>query len=445
MRKTDYLQLLKEELVEALGCTEPACVALAAAHAREQVVHALNDPSSGDYLDAEQIDSVDLYCSVNIYKNAMGVYIPGTNDMGAAMAAALGVVAGKASRGLQVLESISEMQIEEARQLCKSDKVKLHPAPSCEPTLYAEAVVCAQGHSGRAVIAWKHDMIVLLEQDGEPTFQFSPEEQDLSGSISEKDLIEVWDFVTSVDLEDLSIIREAIRLNEIIAEEGLNRGYGLEVGRAILNKNELPAFAKKISEPAFSDYCAARTAAAADARMAGSTLPVMANSGSGNQGLTVTVSVTAAAKYLGSSEEELIRAQTLSQLVAIHIKQSFGRLSPLCGATAAAVGSSAGMVMLLGGGLNHVIAAVQNMFGTVTGMICDGAKLGCALKVASCIYAAVQAALVAMRGKEIKPTDGVIEFDVENTIQNMERISKEGMLHMDDLLLNIMLNKRQTL
>jgi L-cysteine desulfidase len=430
MKEAYFLKQLEEELVVALGCTEPVAVAYAAALARKEA-------------GKEKIEAIDLKASVNIYKNAMGVFIPGTHEMGAAMAAALGATGGRPDLGLQVLQDLEEEQIQEARELVAQGKVTSELAPPDSPSLYIEVIIKTKNHSGRAVVAWKHDLIMELESDDQTVFHNDLSHmQEMGEVITPDDLKAIWSFSQKVDLDDLDIIRQAILLNDRIAEEGLARGYGLEVGPSIAERHNPSG--KPLDKANFSlaDYCAARTAAAADARMAGASFPVMSNSGSGNQGLTVTVPVLSAARYLDASEEALIRAQTLSHLVAIHVKKSYGRLSPLCGATAAAVGASAGLVMLLGGDLKEVIAAVQNMFGTLTGMICDGAKLGCALKVSICIYASVQAALVAMRGKEIAATDGVIESDVEETIRNMERISREGMTNMDDLLLNIMLNKQ---
>lgn len=430
MKRAYFLRLLEEELVVALGCTEPVAVAYAASLARKEA-----GPGP--------VEAVRLKASVNIYKNAIGVFIPGTRDMGAAMAAALGAVAGDPSAGLEVLKDISGTQVEEARLLINQNRIKAEPAPPDTPSLYIDVEVDTPSHRGRAVIAWKHDLIMRLERDGEATFiNDIPQVQELVTAINPDDLREIWTFVNQVELDQLDVIRQAMLLNDRIAEEGLSGNYGLEVGRSICEAHGGKEAAAERDRCSLADYCASRTAAAADARMAGAPYPVMSNSGSGNQGITATVCVSAAADFLGSCEEKLLRAQTLSHLVAIHVKRSFGRLSPLCGATGAAVGASAGLVLLLGGGLGHVIAAVQNMFGTLTGMICDGAKLGCALKVSVCIYAAVQAAQVAMRGKEIAATDGVIESDVEETIRNMERISKEGMTRMDDLLLTIMLNKK---
>ena len=430
MKQEYFLKQLEEELVVALGCTEPVAVAYAASLAKKEA-------------GSEAVESIELKASVSIYKNALGVFIPGTREMGAAMAAALGAVGGNPELGLEVLQDIREEDVIEARRLCAEGRVASHPAPPNSPVLFIEAVVNTRHHRGRAVIAWKHDLIMELERDGQLSFVNDISHlQDMTTAITPDDLREIWDFSTGVDLSRLDIIRQAMLLNEGIAREGLAGSYGLEVGRSIAEAHHVTDSGLDRSDCSLSDYCAARTAAAADARMAGASFPVMSNSGSGNQGITATVCISAAADYLQSSEEDLLRAQTLSHLVAIHVKKSYGRLSPLCGATGAAVGSSAGLVMLLGGNLNQVIAAVQNMFGTLTGMICDGAKLGCALKVSVSIYAAVQAAMVAMRGKEIAATDGVIESDVEETIRNMERISKEGMTRMDDLLLNIMLNKQ---
>ncbi len=431
MNQEYYLQQLEEELVIALGCTEPVSVAFAAALARKEAGY--DDP----------VESIELQASVNIYKNAMSVFIPGTNDMGAAMAAALGAVGGDPSLDLQVLQSIGEEDIVTARKLCAEGKVSLDLAPRGAPSLYIDVTVRTKDHRGRAVVAWKHDLVMELERDGVKTFlNDTSQVQGLTDSITVDDLRDIWDFATTVDVDKLDLIRQTIGLNDKIAVEGMSGSYGLEVGRSIAKACRGGKDVPDVECCSLSDYCAAWTAAATDARMVGVSLPVMSNSGSGNQGLTATIPVLSAARFLGSAEEELLRAQTLSHLIAVHVKKSFGRLSPLCGATAAGVGASAGIVMLQGGDIEHVIAAVQNMFGTVTGMICDGAKPGCSLKVSACIYAAVQAAAVAMQGKQIAPTDGVIECDVEETIKNMERISKEGMDNMDELLFNIMMNKR---
>ena len=430
MKEAYFLKQLEEELVVALGCTEPVAVAYAAALARKEAGQ-------------EPVESIQLKASVNIYKNAMGVYIPGTHEMGAAMAAALGAVGGNPDLGLQVLQDLKEDHIREARELHAQGRIVTEPAPQATPSLYIDVGIKTENHSGRAVVAWKHDLIIELESDGQQTFYNDMTNLlEPSAAITVDDLRQIWEFITQVDLDHLDIIRQAMLLNERISEEGLAKGYGLEVGRSIAEAHKITN--RKIDHKtiSLSDYCASRTAAASDARMAGAPLPVMSNSGSGNQGITATVCVSAAAHYLDSTEEALIRAQTLSQLVAIHVKKSYGRLSPLCGATAAAVGASAGLVFLLGGTIDQVIATVQNMFGTLTGMICDGAKVGCALKVSISIYAAVQAAYVAIRGKKIAATDGVIESDVEETIRNIGRISQEGMTNMDDLLLNIMLNKQ---
>lgn len=421
LSKIDYLEQLNEELVIAVGCTEPVAVAYAAALARKQAGKGA-------------IESLEVTASVNIYKNAMGVNIPGTQEMGVAMAAALGAIAGNADLALEVLRHVGEDDVVKAKALCDEGHVSLDIYKGDQP-LYIDVRLSTGNHSGRAVIEHKHDLIMLLEKDGQITFKNDAElSTDLKDSISVDDISSIYDFATTVDLSKLHKIRQAIELNSAVAKEGLQQGYGLGVSPALKGASDL-------SELGLELYCAVLTSAATDVRMAGVPMPVMANSGSGNQGLTVTIPVLAAAEWLKSGEEEHLRAQTLAQLIAIHVKGSFGRLSPLCGAVAAGVGASCGIVYLLGGKLSECIAAVQNVFGAITGMICDGAKAGCALKVSTCVFTAVQAAKVAISGRSIQPTDGVIEEDVEATIRNMERISKEGMADMDKLLLNIMLNK----
>ena len=421
MNNTNYLEQLDEELVIAVGCTEPVAVAYAAALAKKQA-------GEGD------IESIEVKASVNIYKNAMGVNIPGTQEMGVAMAATLGAIAGDADLVLEVLSSVDEEDIVKAKALCDEGHVSLDIYKGEQP-LYIDVFLSTGSHSGRAVIEHKHDLIMILEKDGQIVFKNDAElSTDLKDSITVDDISSIYDFAMTVELSKLDKIREAIKLNSAVVEEGLRKGYGLGVSPALKGTSDL-------SELDLELYCSVLTAAATDVRMAGVPMPVMANSGSGNQGLTVTVPVLAAAKWLKSEEDEHLRAQTLAQLIAIHVKGSFGRLSPLCGAVAAGVGASCGIVYLLGGKLPECIAAVQNVFGAITGMICDGAKAGCTLKVSTCVFTAVQAAKVAMTGRSIQSTDGVIEEDVEETIRNMERISKEGMADMDKLLLNIMMNK----
>lgn len=421
VKETYYLQQLEEELIIALGCTEPVAVAYAAALARKEAGY-------------DDIETIVVSASVNIFKNAMGVKIPGTEEMGVAMAAALGAVAGDPDRSLQVLENLQEKDVEAARSLIAAEKVLLEVSGS-DPVLYIKVSVQTKSGSGSAVIAYKHDLVLELTQDDKLVYKNDMQlSQDLEDSLVEDDIANIWEFAQTVDLKKLDKVREALELNMKIADAGLKDGYGIEVG---------PSIREQISRMSLSDYCASRTAAAADARMAGASYPVMGNSGSGNQGLTATVSVAAAAEYLNSSRETLLRAVTLSHLLAIHVKKAFGRLSPLCGAVPASIGAAGGIVMLMGGGLEEVIAAAQNMFGTLTGMICDGAKAGCALKVSICIYAAVQAAAVAMQGNSIKMTDGMIGSDVEQSMINMKHISKEGMADMDSTLLRIMMSKNQ--
>ncbi len=419
MKQSYYLQQLEDELVIALGCTEPIAVAYAAALARKQAGY-------------DAIEKVAVSASVNIFKNAMGVNIPGTKEKGVAMAAALGAVAGDPDRSLELLEKLQDKDVESARSLIEDNKVTLEVSGK-DPVLYIEVFVETDSGSGSATIAYKHDLILELKRDDEIIYQNDMQlSQDLEETLVEDDITDIWNFTQAIDLAKLGKIRSALELNMKIADAGLKEKHGLEVGFSI--KNQLP-------QMSLSDYCASRTAAAADARMAGAMYPVMGNSGSGNQGITATVPVAAAAHYLERDEEALLRSLTLSHLLAIHVKKSFGRLSPLCGAVPASIGAAGGIVVLMGGGLKEVVAAAQNMFGTLTGMICDGAKAGCALKVSICVYAAVQAAAVAMQGNSIEMTDGMVGCDVEESMRNVKYISKQGLAALDSTLLEIMINK----
>jgi len=417
--KTDYLELMEREMVVAVGCTEPIAVAYAAALARNEIK---------DF----PIEKIDVITSGNIIKNAMAVTIPGTKEQGVKMAAALGAVAGDPLKGLAVLEKVTEKEIAFAKQLCEG-QVSLTTSEEL-PLLYVDITVYGGGHSGRAVLKNHHDSLVLLERDGKTILNRQEQGETAEVNISTDDVEDILDFVNTVDIDKLNIVKRSIELNSAISLEGLKNNYGLAVGRTVMGKDPDAA--------GLMTYAVGLTSAGSDARMAGAPLPVMSNSGSGNQGICAIMPVVACAEKLGVSAETLIRGGALSNLITIHVKKSFGRLSPLCGAVAAGIGASAGIVYVMGGGLEQIKAAIQNMFGNVTGMICDGAKAGCAMKVATCVFAALQSAFIALRGREVQPTEGIIEYNVEDTIGNISRLSAEGMPTMDPLLLNIMINKR---
>ena len=420
-----YIELLNREVVPALGCTEPTAVALAAARASEELGH--------------PPERLDVFLSGNVLKNGMGVGIPGTGLVGLEIAAACGAFGGDSGRELEVLDGLTEESLAAARALVDGGGVKVAQKKIPE-ILYIEVIAYSGSDQVRVIIRERHDSITLVSKNGTILFQKSPEafespakEDEKSVEMTERD---VWDFAMEAPLEDLEFILEAARLNTLISEEGLRGEYGLKVGSSI-DKN----IARGFLEPDLRNEAVRRTAGGADARMAGADLPVMSNSGSGNQGITATMPVVAVADKLKKSKEELIRALILSHLTAIHIKSTMFRLSALCGASVAATGASCGIVYLLGGGYEHVEYAIRNMVGDVAGMVCDGAKNSCSLKIASCVSAAVQGALLAIDKIGVTGIEGIVDDDIEKTISNLGHLGSEGMVQTDEMILDIMTSK----
>lgn len=416
--------ILEKELVVALGCTEPVAIALAAATAKSQV--------NGDILE------VTVKASGNIIKNAKSVGIPGMSGKGLDFSAALGVVAGNPERKLEVLEGLTEKDESLAFKLLEEGKVKASQADTSK-RLYIEVFVQTDQQNARVVISDNHSNITLIEVDGKAIFHGGCENigiQTAEEDLDKLTLDEIYEWILQVDVKDLGLVKRSIELNRVIGLEGLSGNYGLNVGKTIQENIKKGILSDDLATAAMS-----LAAAGSDARMAGSTLPVMANTGSGNQGIAVTLPVVAAAEKLQVSEEKMIRAVALSHLVTIHIKSKFGRLSALCGVTAAGMGASAAIVYLLDGSLQQVKAAVQNTIGNVSGMICDGAKAGCAMKVSTCSNVAVQSALLAMSHQEIQSTDGFIHYDVEKSIEAFCTLGNEGTRVTDEWILKLMMEK----
>ena len=443
MKSEDIIALIKQEVKPALGCTEPIAVALAVAKAVEIISE--NCACEGPWrLQADF--RLDIAVSGNILKNGMGVGIPGTGMVGLPVAAALGAVCGESARGLEVLKGLTPQAVERAKQLVSGGKVHIEVADT-EHLLYVKATVTVDGKAvasaevdphAYAVIEDDHDRIV------ETSFADKILMSSESGAAAKERTVEVkydlnvkdiFDFARTAPYEDISFILGDRTLNWALAVEGLIGDYGLQVGKTI-RENQ-----KEVFGDDFLSYAMGMTAAASDARMAGSTLPAMSNSGSGNQGITVSMPVIAYAVKYKVDDERLSRALILSNLVAIHIKHYLGKLSALCGCVVASTGSACGIVYLQGGGYDQVCAAIKNMAGNITGMVCDGAKVGCAMKVASGVSCAVQSAVLALRGTCIPSTDGIIEDDVEKTIRNIGTIGSAGMKTTDKMILDIMLCK----
>ena len=433
-RESEIIRLIRKEVKPALGCTEPIAVALAVAKAMEitESCTTVADTwrSDGDY-------SIKVEVSGNILKNGMGVGIPGTGMVGLHIAAALGAVCGKSCYGLEVLHDLSDTAIARAKEM--EARVVVGLAES-DLKLYVKASVEYGGHTAYAVIEKDHDNICETGCDGKIFSSSKAVGKDCTDHSSTLDygltVKEILEFASSVAYQDIEFILESRTLNLALANEGMSGRYGLRVGYAISLKDNREVFGQD-----FLSYAMALTAAASDARMAGCTLAAMSNSGSGNQGITVTMPVIAYSLRYGCSDEELARALVLSHLVAIHIKGYLGKLSALCGCVIASTGAACGLVYLRGGDYEQICAAIKNMIGNITGMVCDGAKVGCAMKVASGVSSALQSAVLAREGICISEHDGIIEKNIEKTIQNLGRIGSVGMQNTDNMILDIMVCK----
>lgn len=429
-------RILEKEIEFALGCTEPGAVALATAKARETL--------------GGMPDILEVHVSGNILKNAMNVGIPGTGLKGIEIAAALGCIAGKSEYGLEVLRDVKQEDILRAQEMIREGRVKIILSRDCD-RLYINARCIRQGETSGVVIEKFHTNIVSVSRNGgELPVEMTPAEEtktvveeSCDGNAVTKgedyglSLRGIWDYIQQEDPSGLAILRQVVEVNGKISGEGLSGEYGMGVGRHLYDRME------KNGTPDFSTYVTARTAAAADARMAGCLLPVMATTGSGNQGITASVPVIAAAEWMKCEEEKLYRALALSELVTIHVKEYIGRLSALCGcAIAASIGSACGITFLLGGEYENVECAVQNMVADISGLICDGAKAGCALKIATSVGGAVQCAFLAAEAVRVPDRDGIVCGDVEDTIRNLGNLGNEGMETTDGVILGMMMANR---
>lgn len=450
-REQEIIDLINREVKPALGCTEPIAVALAVAKAVEILADngtACSNASCSLWRLTANFQ-IDLEVSGNILKNAMGVGIPGTGMIGLPIAAALGAVCGQSDKGLEVLQGVNPDAVARARKLLADKRIKVKIADT-EHLLYVKATVrlgagkaSAEyttrkgGTEASAVIEDDHDKIVrtTFEDKILMNAESAAAAKESTGNNIGLTVKEIHEFALTADYQDIKFILEDRTLNLALAKEGLAGDYGLRVGK-IIRENQ-----KEVFGDDFMSYAMWLTAAASDARMAGCTMPAMSNSGSGNQGITVSMPVIAYALRYNIDDERLARALILSNLVAIHIKSHLGKLSALCGCVIASTGSSCGIVYLQGGGYEQICAAIKNMVGNITGMVCDGAKVGCAMKVASGVSSAVQSSVLAMRGICASETDGIIDKDIEKTIRNLGLIGSRGMRETDKMILDIMICK----
>lgn len=421
--KKKIIHLIQREVVPAIGCTEPIAVALCVARASE----ILNT----------QPAQIQVFLSANILKNAMGVGIPGTGMIGLPIAIALGALIGKSDYGLEVLKDCVPADVERGRTLIDNKQIRIELKSDTTEKLYIETICTAGDRSSRAIIAGEHTRFIFLSDNEQVLIdkRLSPTTGKTDKTI-DLTLRKVYDFATTAPLDEIRFILETARLNKAAAEQAFKGDYGHGLGKTMRGKSQLEIMGDSV----FS-HILAYTSAACDARMAGAMIPVMSNSGSGNQGIAATLPVVVYAEENKLSEEELIRALTLSHLAVIYIKQSLGRLSALCGCVVAATGSSCGITWLMGGRYEQVSYAVKNMIANLTGMICDGAKPSCALKLTSGVSTAVFSAMLAMEQKCVTSVEGIIDDDVDRCILNLTLIGTKGMEETDKLVLEIMTHK----
>lgn len=421
--RQQIIALVKREVVPAIGCTEPIAVALCVAKAAETL--------------GVKPEKVSVWLSANILKNAMGVGIPGTGMIGLPIAIALGALIGKSEYQLEVLKDSVPEAVEAGKRFIDEKRILIALKPNISEKLYIE--VCCEAGSDRstAIIAGGHTSFVYVSHNDDVLLDkqtASAEEEE--NTVPDLTLRKVYDFAMTAPLDEIRFILDTARLNKAAAEQSFTGNYGHGLGKMLRGTYEH----KVMGDSVFS-HILSYTSGACDARMAGAMIPVMSNSGSGNQGISATLPVVVYAEENGKSEEELIRALMLSHLTVIYIKESLGRLSALCGCVVAATGSSCGITWLMGGTYEQITYAVQNMIANLTGMICDGAKPSCALKVTTGVSTAVLSAIMAMENRCVTSVEGIIDQDVDQSIRNLTRIGSQGMNETDKLVLDIMTNK----
>lgn len=415
--ENEYIAILGEELIRAMGCTEPIAIAYGAALCRETL--------------GEMPTEVAIVASSNIIKNVKSVVVPNTGGQrGIAVAAAAGIVAGNAEKELGVLEDVTKEDIENMHAFLQEVPVKL--SPSRRPYIFdIQVLLTGERHTAKVEIAGYHTNVIRIERD-EKVLKEVHYEEDQNNYKTDRSLLNVEDIVTFANTVDLlkveDLIQGQINCNKAIAEEALAGNYGANIGKTILEKHgdDVQQKAK------------AYAAAGSDGRMSGSEMPVVINSGSGNQGLTTSLPVIVYAEEMGVSEEKKIRALVLSNLITIHLKTGVGRLSAYCGATSAGCGAAAGVTYLHGGGAKEIATTISNALAINSGMVCDGAKASCAAKIASAVEAGLLGHHMQMQGHRFEDGEGIIVDDVEHTIENVGILAREGMKETDHVIIDLM-------
>ena len=421
--RTQIIDLIKREVVPAIGCTEPIAVALCVAYATETL--------------GCRPEKIDVYLSANVLKNAMGVGIPGTGMIGLPIAIALGALIGKTEYQLEVLKDCTPEEVARGKEMIEKNCIDIKLKENISEKLYIEVTCHANGHQATATIAGLHTNVVYLAYDNDVRINKATSSvQSTEEKQVELSMQRVWDFATTAPIEEIEFILESAKLNKAAAEFSFKGNYGHCLGKTM----QSPLKQSIMGKNTFTNVLS-YTSAACDARMAGAMVPVMSNSGSGNQGIAATMPVVIYAEENRNSKEQLTRGLILSHLTTIYIKQTLGRLSALCGCVVATTGASCGITYLMGGDYTQITYAVKNMIANLTGMICDGAKPSCALKITGSVANCMLAAMLAMEGRFVTAMEGIIDEDVDKCIRNLTRIGAQGMNETDQLVLDIMTHK----
>ena len=422
----ELISMVKQQVLPALGCTEPISLALTAAIATK-------------YLDKNSIKKIDAYVSPNLMKNGMGVTVPGTGMVGLPIAAAIGALGGDANAGLEVLKSITAEQLSLAKKMLTDHKVSVQIAQN-NKAIYSEANIYTDNDHVKVCIENSHTNVILIVKNGEVIYQNKQSSNSTSNNhtiINQASIRLIYEFASHADFEDINFILHSAELNDALSQEGLRRAYGLNIASTLHEQIKTGLLADDLLSKVII-----RTTAASDARMGGATLPAMSNSGSGNQGITATMPVVVVADYIDATEEQLARALILSHTIAIYIHSKFPPLSALCAASTAAMGSAAGMAWLLGKGQYEPIdMAICSMIGDLSGIICDGASNSCAMKVSTSVSSGLKAVLMALSRIRVTGNEGIVSDSVETSINNLGAIVSHSMKVTDTQIIDIMSHK----
>ncbi|MCT8628612.1 L-serine ammonia-lyase, iron-sulfur-dependent, subunit alpha [Glaesserella parasuis] len=420
------IAIVKRDVAPALGCTEPISLALAAAIAKS-------------YLGGEPVQ-IQAKVSPNLMKNGMGVTVPGTGMVGLPIAAAVGAIAGDAEAGLEVLQQLQADDVAKAKAMLDTNQVSVDIANVDFP-LYSEALLLGETGWVKVCIQDTHTNVVLIEKNGEVLFQQQTQAVETAYDyhfFNQLSAEQIYQFAMEVPLEQIAFIAEAAKLNSALSKEGLEKEYGLHIGRTLKKQIELGLMSDDLLSRIVIE-----TTAASDARMGGVLLPAMSNSGSGNQGIAATMPSVIVARFVNADDEQLIRALFLSHTIAIYIHSKLPKLSALCAVTTAAMSSAAGMAYLLKGNFNAISMAICSMIGDISGVLCDGAANSCAMKVSTGVSSAYKAVLMALDNSRVTGNEGIVEHSVDKSINNLCAIATKSMVYMDRQIIEIMSTKEQ--